>query len=107
MNPLLDPKTEAGYHNVGRNPHDCTLEELKKAGFEPRSAAKAVRHFCFECIGENWHDIAECGSVSCSLWPFRMGSKPKAWRGLRAMSEGHEPHAPMGVDGSVAVKPVS
>lgn len=32
MNPLLDPKTVPGFHNVGRNPHDFSSEELKEGG---------------------------------------------------------------------------
>ena len=102
MNPLLDPKTKPGFHNIGRNPNDLTLEELEEGGHKPRSPAKAIRHMCCECMGGDWRPVATCGSILCPLWPFRMGSRPKAWRGLRSSNTDANPHAPQGGKSSIS-----
>lgn len=91
MNNLLNRKSEEGFHNIGRNPHDLTLEELADGGFTPHTAAKAIRRHCYECMGESWKCVAECGSVDCALWPFRMGTRPKAWQRLRSFNTENYP----------------
>lgn len=82
MNPLLDKATEPGFHNIGRNPHDCSIDELKAGGFTPHSSTKAIRLMCIACTGNAIKTISECGSIECPLWPWRMGTRPKAWKGL-------------------------
>lgn len=96
MNPLLDPKSKPGFHSIGRNPNDLTIEELAEGGHTPQRPAKAIRHFCFECMGEDWKSVKTCGSIKCPLWPYRMGSRPKPWRGLRSSNTGVNPRTSVG-----------
>lgn len=51
------------------------------------SRGRAIRLKCSECMGGRQGEmprgevakaIDECGSVACSLWPFRLGNDP--WR---------------------------
>ena len=98
MNPLLDAKSKPGFHSIGRNPNDLTIEELAEGGHTPRPPAKAIRQFCFQCMGKCWKSVATCGSTECELWPFRMGSRPKVWRGLRSSNTDERPQAPQGGD---------
>jgi len=84
MNPLLDSKTVPGFHNVGRSPHDCTIDELEAGGFTPHSSTKAIRRMCMACMGNSAATVADCGSIDCALWPWRLGTRPDAWKGLQA-----------------------
>lgn len=61
------------------------LRELAPFGQMP--VLRAVRLKCGECMGgvpgetprgEVAEAIAECGSATCALWPFRLNSNP--WR---------------------------
>ena len=98
MNSLLDPASKEGFYSIGRNPHNLTIDELEAGGFTPHSATKAIRRHCYECMGESWKCVAECGSFSCVLWPFRTGTRPKAWRGLRSSNTEANTPAPYGGD---------
>ncbi|TKJ41187.1 hypothetical protein CEE37_05850 [candidate division LCP-89 bacterium B3_LCP] len=42
-----------------------------------RSALKAIRQFCYRCLGKSWKSVAECEDRRCQLWPFRFGKLPK------------------------------
>jgi hypothetical protein len=59
----------------------------RMAPFGRMSLQRAIRLKCGECmggepgrlpLGEVATAVAECGSATCSLWPFRMGRNP--WR---------------------------
>jgi hypothetical protein len=46
-----------------------------------KSPVKAIREFCFECIGDRLVDgvrtlIAECASPDCAVYEFRFGKNP-------------------------------
>lgn len=43
---------------------------------EIKSPLKAIKQFCFECVGENKADVKGCTSKTCPLKPFRMGKNP-------------------------------
>jgi hypothetical protein len=66
----------------GRNPHEVTLEEYREVGFEPLSSTKAIRQECMDC-NSTFNEVRLCPAVDCPLWPWRMGTRPKAWKGLQ------------------------
>lgn len=41
---------------------------------------KAIRAKCLDCCGNQEAEVRKCVSVTCPLWPMRMGSLPKALR---------------------------
>lgn len=84
MKPLHTPETKPGFHAIGRNPHDCTIDELKEGEFTPHSSTTAIRRMCMQCTGNSSTIVKECSSTLCALWPWRMGTRPDAWKGLSA-----------------------
>ena len=38
---------------------------------------KAIRYQCLECMGFQYGLVADCTSVLCSLYPYRMGKNPE------------------------------
>ncbi len=38
---------------------------------------KAMRAKCMDCTCNQPKEIRECGITNCSLWPYRMGKRPK------------------------------
>ncbi|MDB4521960.1 hypothetical protein N9100_00930 [Gammaproteobacteria bacterium] len=84
MNPLLTNNGQLGFHAIGRDPHDCTIDELKVGGFIPHSSTTAIRRMCMQCMGNSSATVSECSSTICALWPWRMGTRPDAWKGLSA-----------------------
>ena len=52
-----------------------TLSDPREPGFEHRrSPVKAIRAHCVECMGGSCHDVRDCSSPGCHLYPFRMGT---------------------------------
>ena len=49
---------------------------LHQLGHYKRPTLSAIRWKCFDCSGCNWLEVEKCVSVSCSLWPYRMGKNP-------------------------------
>lgn len=49
--------------------------------FNPR---KAIRLKCLSCTCNQRKEVDDCKIKSCTLWPWRMGSKPKELRKGRA-----------------------
>lgn len=84
MSILHISSSQLGYHAIGRNPHDCTIDELKEGGFTPHSSTTAIRRMCMQCMGNSSSQVSECSSTTCPLWPWRMGTRPDAWKGLSA-----------------------
>lgn len=39
--------------------------------------AKAIRAKCLDCTGGQPKEVNECLIDTCSLWPYRMGRKPR------------------------------
>ncbi len=40
----------------------------------------AIRRKCIDCSGGKIVEVRRCEAVSCSLWPFRLGSNPYRMR---------------------------
>lgn len=38
---------------------------------------KAIRAKCKDCTNNQYLEIRECKLKNCSLWPYRMGKRPK------------------------------
>ncbi len=38
---------------------------------------KAIKKFCYYCVGENAKERKNCNITDCSLYPFRLGKNPK------------------------------
>jgi hypothetical protein len=41
------------------------------------SMRKAIRMFCWQCMGYKTNDVALCDVVRCPLWPWRLRTKPE------------------------------
>lgn len=37
---------------------------------------KTIRAKCLDCCAGSAHEVRECASTNCPLWPFRMGRNP-------------------------------
>lgn len=38
---------------------------------------KAIRAYCIECSGGQKKEVKECPITKCTLYPYRMGKRPK------------------------------
>ena len=38
---------------------------------------KAIRAHCIECSGGSTKEVKECPIAKCTLYPYRMGKRPK------------------------------
>ena len=47
-------------------------------GYRPM---KAIRGKCLDCCGGQSTEVDKCGAVTCPLWPFRFGMRPREDRG--------------------------
>jgi|TARA_Y100000310_G_scaffold88415_1_gene85379 hypothetical protein len=91
---------------LGKDPEELPRDLLEKAlntprndgyGFEIRYRSaitketgrgvtnSAIRAFCMDCLGYSPDDIRDCTSLTCVLWPFRMGTNP--FRAKRQLSD--------------------
>ena len=39
---------------------------------------KAIRAKCLDCCGNQRNEVRQCTCTKCSLYPYRMGHRPKA-----------------------------
>lgn len=74
----------------GANPKDVPFEDLRDHIRHPHhndplenkyqarigNRATAIRAYCVMCQGGTTSGVRECPSVTCPLYPFRMGSDP-------------------------------
>jgi len=74
----------------GANPKELDIAELTEVIREPtgedvvedtyrakiKNQRTAIRAYCVVCMGGSVVDVKECSSVSCQLFPFRMGRDP-------------------------------
>ena len=71
----VSPYEADGGQKVGKLPGSVGLEELRALG-HPESPIGAIRSKCLDCSGGAVSEVRKCVAVTCSLWPFRMGSNP-------------------------------
>lgn len=38
---------------------------------------KSIRAKCIDCMCGSAHEVRQCPSAKCPLWPFRFGKRPK------------------------------
>lgn len=69
----------------GRDPRKMGPADMQSIGLARVSRGDAIRAKCIDCMGGNAAEVRRCGDVTCSLWPFRMGTDP--WREKREMSD--------------------
>ena len=58
---------------VGKDPRKIARALLGQLG-SPESPIKAIRAKCLDCSGNSEGEVRKCVSVTCALWPFRMGT---------------------------------
>ena len=72
----------SGNDIVGKDPRKMTVEDLNAMGHEKMPLGKAIRKLCIECSGGSESEVRRCTTVSCPVWPYRMGKNPFAKRDL-------------------------
>ncbi len=70
---------------VGRDPRTMSPAELIELGHQPTPLLKAIRVNCIGCCMGNVAEVRRCAILSCSLWPYRMGTNPH--RATRQMTD--------------------
>lgn len=77
------PYAEDGGEIIGRDPRTISEAEWASVAGDVLVGMKAIRAKCIDCSGGNHAEVRKCVSVSCPLWPLRMGSQPKGLRAAR------------------------
>lgn len=44
---------------------------------KPLTPIKAIRQKCLDCVCFQAAEVRRCPSISCPLYPYRMGHRPK------------------------------
>ncbi len=83
---LTEPDVAEGGHRVGRDPRRISRETWRAAGIRPTSTIAAVRAKCVDCCAGSKAEVRRCMSLTCPLWPHRMGVNP--FHGNRLHSAG-------------------
>lgn len=65
---------------IGRDPRKLTPADFEADGIALRPVFKAIRANCLDCCGGNAAEVRKCVSVTCPMWPMRMGRFPSALR---------------------------
>lgn len=55
---------------------EITESKIHNGDDRPTAPLKAIKAFCFECVGYERNGIKECDAVKCPLWCFRDGKNP-------------------------------
>jgi hypothetical protein len=70
---------------IGRDPRLLKTEEFHEIGHEALPILSVIRAKCLDCCCGSESEVRKCTTVSCPLWPYRMGSNPL--RAPKQMSE--------------------
>ena len=54
---------------------------------------KAIRAKCMDCSCNQPKEIRQCPVITCALWPYRMGKRPKADELIQVDRKGAMTHA--------------
>jgi hypothetical protein len=65
---------------IGRDPRKLTGKDFEAEGIELFVPRKAIRAFCMQCCCNQEAEIRKCVSISCPLWPMRMGGLSRSLR---------------------------
>jgi hypothetical protein len=84
--PGIAEKVRAAARDASRTPVSLSEDELRALGHVKKSAARAIRALCVDCMGGEGPqsakaDIAGCLSVGCAVWVFRFGRSPYHGKG--------------------------
>jgi len=84
--PSIQEKVRAAARGGSKAPVELDEQELRVLGHTKKSAARAIRELCVDCMGGESPqsakaDIAGCLSVGCAVWPFRFGRSPYHGKG--------------------------
>lgn len=87
--PFLIPSPDEidGGHLIGRDPRTIKADEWAAHLPDAQVGFKVIRAKCMDCAGNNTAEVRKCVSVSCALWPLRMGGQP---RGLAEHRKGKD-----------------
>ena len=101
---LLEPSPYEidGGSLIGRDPRKLTREDFAEAGVELRRMNKAIRAKCLDCVAGSESEVRKCVSISCPLWPIRMGVLPRALRPARTDGRTFGPHSVANASGDDA-----
>lgn len=83
--PFLEPspyESDAG-HLIGRHPQSISADEWAAEAGNVLIGMMAIRAKCLDCCGGSPAEVRKCVSVTCALWPLRMGCQPKGLRAAR------------------------
>ena len=76
----LCPTTECSLwlYRLGKRPTERQLEEWSETNDpeEKPTPIRAIRKRCFWCCNESNKSIRLCQSITCPVWPYRMGHRP-------------------------------
>ena len=66
--------------------------ELKENNFTRQhlTPVNSIRLKCIECMGGQRHLIKTCSEISCPLYPYRMGKRPKDSTTIKGIHKGVE-----------------
>ena len=53
------------------------MKKKKHDFLKPLTPVKAIREKCIDCCAGQLVEVRLCPSVDCSLYPYRMGHRPK------------------------------
>lgn len=62
--------------SFGADPRSVGVDSLKEAGHEKQPILRVIREKCMDCCCRQQTEVRKCVSVSCPLWPYRMGTNP-------------------------------
>ena len=93
--PFLMPSPDEvdGGHLVGRDPRTIKAAEWAEVLPDAQVGMKAIRAKCMDCAGDNNAEVRKCVSVSCALWPLRMGGQPRGLAEYRKGKDAEEPES--------------
>ena len=55
-----------------------------------RTPIKAIRAKCLDCCCNQVKEVKLCASLTCPLWPYRMGHRPTTGSGKEILEEDAE-----------------
>lgn len=79
----ISPFESDGGNMIGRDPRGISASEFAELLPDALVGLKAIRAKCMDCAGGSFSEVRKCTAIACSLWPLRMGSKPKGLREAR------------------------
>jgi hypothetical protein len=67
----------------GVDPQDIDLQTLRTLGHGGKTPLQVIRSKCLNSCVDQPSEVRKCTTVSCPLWPYKMGSNP--FHGLRGV----------------------